>query len=395
MKCRSCESSNIVEVLSLGNQYLSDFVDPHDPKPPQYPLDLVLCKDCTLVQLKETTPSEALYTPRYGYRSGINSMMVKELHDIVESTAQKVQLFDGDMVVDIGANDGTLLSNYPGNMMRVGVEPITKLADLCLPHCNYVINNFFHIDYFNQAFPGKKAKIITAISMFYDLENPNEFVDHLVQLLDENGILVIQQNYLVGMLQQMAFDNICHEHIEYYTLTSLEKLLNRHGLEVIDVVMNDTNGGSFRVYVKHMSMLKKMRFMERKMNLGNEWTYYLYALKLKKNKDKLHEFVEGEVKKGKKVYVYGASTRGSTLLQTCGLDKKLITAAVERNEEKWGKVYGGMGIPIISEEQARKEKPDYMLVMPWFFRSAIIEREQEYLKAGGHLVFPLPDFEVI
>lgn len=395
MKCRSCHSENIKEILSLGQQYLSDFVEPNDPKPPQYPLDLVLCKDCTLVQLKESTPSEALYTPRYGYRSGINQMMVKELHSIVDESAKRVQLMDGDMVVDLGCNDGTLLSNYPINVLRVGVEPIKKLADMALPKSNYIINNFFHIKYFNEFFPEKKAKIITAISMFYDLENPNEFVDHLAQLLDPDGILVIQQNYLVGMLQQMAFDNICHEHIEYYTLTSLEKLLNRHGLEVVDVVLNETNGGSFRVYVKHMSMVKKMRYMERRMNLGNEFTYMLYAMKVKKIKDKLHNFIKEEVEKGKKVYVYGASTRGSVLLQACGLDSKLITAAVERNEEKWGKVYGGMGIPIISEEQARMEKPDFMIVLPWFFKEEIVKREEEYLKQGGHLIFPLPQFEVL
>ena len=241
----------------------------------------------------------------------------------------------------------------------------------------------------------KKAKLIFSISMFYDLSDPNKFVSDIVRVLDNDGIWVIQQNYVGSMLSQMAFDNICHEHLEYYSLASLEKLLNRHGLEVFDVQMSDINGGSFRTFVRHMDNVKKLRIMERKMKLDNQWTYLLFAMKVKGVKQKLYTFIKERVDEGKKIYLYGASTRAGTILQYCGLDKTLITAAVERNPEKWGKNIASVGIPIISEEQARKEKPNFMLIGPWFFKDEIVRREKEYLDAGGHLIFPLPKMEVL
>lgn len=393
--CRSCFSDKLTDVLSLGDQYLSDFVDPNDPKPPQFPLNLVMCKDCTLVQLRETTPASELYTPRYGYKSGISQTIKNDLHDIVRQIFKRIEIKDGEVVVDIGANDGTLLSNYEG-AFRVAFEPVKKFADEIIEknRAEAVLNHFFSADIYHRVL-NKKAKVITAISMFYDLDDPNTFVKGLADILAPDGLLVIQQNYLVGMLKNKAYDNICHEHVEYYSLTSLEKLLNRHGLEVVDVETNSINGGSFRTYVKHMDNVKKMRYSERKLKLDNPWTYYLFAIQVKQMKNKLHAFIKREVSEGKKVYVLGASTRGNTLLQYCGLDKTLISKAIERNPEKFGKKIASVDIPIVSEEEGRKEKPDYMLVLPYFFRDEIIKREEEYLKGGGHLIFPMPKFEVI
>ena len=210
------------------------------------------------------------------------------------------------------------------------------------------------------------------------------------KILDEKGIIIIEQNYLATMLQNVAFDNIVHEHIEYYSLKSLEHLLNRHGLEVFDVEVNSINGGAFRVYVKHMDNVKKLRQREEKLKLGNKWTYMLFAIKVKQIKNKVYNFIKEKVDEGKTVYLYGASTRGNSLIQACGLNNKLIKAAVERNPEKWGKRIASLDIPIISEEQARKEKPHIMLVCPWFFAPEFIEREKEYLRQGGTFLFPLP-----
>lgn len=392
--CRSCKSTDITEIFSLGNQYLSDFIEPGESRPDQFPLEMVMCRECSLVQLGTTTPPDKLYTERYGYRSGISNTMKKELKEIVEGALDKLGR-EPNLVVDIGANDGTLLDNYPGNFTKVAFEPVTKFADICREKGYLAINNFFDATYFHKAVGGEKADIITAISMFYDLEDPNAFVKGLRSILAEDGVLVIQQNYLGGMLKQNAFDNICHEHLEYYTLASLEKLLNRHQLEVFDVELTDINGGSFRTYVRHMDRVKQLRYYERKMQMKNEWRYILFAMKCNEIKKKLHKFIKEEVDKGKSVYIYGASTRGNTLIQYVGLDKTLIKAAVERNEEKWGKVIASTGIPIISEEQARKEKPDYFLVLPWFFKEEIIEREKAFREAGGKLIFPLPELEVV
>lgn len=395
MNCRSCGSANIKDVMSLGDQYLSDFIDPSEGKPPKFPLNLVVCKNCALVQLRETTPAEKLYTPRYGYKSGISETIKADLRDVVRQVFRRMEVKDGEVVLDIGANDGTLLSNYEG-AFRVAFEPIKKLADEISKEgrAECVFNHFFSADIYNKVI-NKRAKVITAISMFYDLDDPNAFVRDLANVLHPDGLLVIQQNYLVSMMKNKAFDNICHEHIEYYSLTSLEKLLNRHGLEVVDVETNDINGGSFRTYIKHMDNVKKMRYMERRLKLDNDWTYYLFALQVKHVKNELKSFIEKVVKEGKKVYLLGASTRGNTLLQYVGLDHTLIGKCIERNTEKFGKVIASTGIPIVSEEEGRADKPDYMLVLPYFFRDQIIKREEAYLKSGGKLIFPLPEFSVV
>lgn len=387
--CRVCGSAKLRDVVSLGNQYLSDFRE-DNKLPDQYPLEVIMCQNCTLVQLRHTTPPEKLYNDHYGYKSGINNTIKADLADIV---AKATEYHKEGTVVDIGANDGTLLSCYYGPYHKIAYEPVPKLAKECESHADLVINDFFSA----AAYPTNtdKAKIITVISCFYDLEDPNKFVSDLVKILDDDGIIVIEQNYLAGMIQQVAFDNICHEHLEFYSLKSLEYLLNRHGLEVFDVETNSINGGAFRTYVRHMNNVDKMRQFERKMKLDNQFTYSLFGMKVAQTRKKVYNFIKKVTDEGKSVYLYGASTRGNTLIQACGLDNTMITAAVERNPEKFGKKIASLQIPIISEEEARKQKPDYMLVLPWFFKEEFIEREKEYLMNGGSFIFPLPEFEVV
>jgi len=398
--CRSCNGKNFLEIISLGESYLSDFITSND-KPAKYPLDLILCMNCHLLQLKHTAPQSLLYTENYGYRSGINKTMQKELHEIVSNALKVYKDNKSDLcVVDIGANDGTLLSNYPETITRIGVEPIKKLSKMCKKHASIVVNDFFTYEAFKKKFT-KKADIITVISCFYDMEEPNTFVADLVKILDENGVIIIQQNYLVSMLELNAFDNIVHEHLEYYSLLSLHNLLEKHGLEVFHVEENDLNGGSFRTYIslKGKRSIRKsvINMIEREKNLGldKKKIYQDFAKRIDANKNKIHKFIKDQVKQGKQVFVYGASTRGNTLLQYYGLDNSLISYAVERNEEKWGKKIASVGIPIISEEEARKLQPDYMLVLPWFFKKEFLQREKAYLKHGGHFIFPLPSVEII
>lgn len=391
-KCRSCVSNKLQGILTLGNQYLSDFVA-GDEKPPRHPLDLVLCENCTLLQLKETTPAGEMYNDHYGYRSGINNTIREDLKSIVDSTKKLIHLQEQDAVVDIGSNDGQLLRYYPWYVQKVGFDPVSKFAEYYKNDKTMIfVNDYFSANNYPLT---RKPRIITAISCFYDLDDPNSFVKDLQELLAPDGILIIQQNYLVTMLENNAYDNVCHEHLEYYSLTSLEHLLNSHGLEVFNVEENTINGGSFRTFIRHMNSVDKMRVREKKLKLENKFTYHLWGMNIEKQMKELNTFIAEEVGKGRKVYLYGASTRGNTLLQACGLDKTLITAAVERNPEKWGKKIASVGIPIISEEQARKEKPDYMLVGPWFFKNEFLKREEEYLKQGGKFIFPLPEFLVV
>lgn len=398
--CRSCDQQNLVDVLFLGKQYLSDFIT-NSKKPHKYPLELVLCSNCNLVQLKHTVPQSQLYTERYGYRSSINQTMRDELREIVTQSLKIVKKEKNMIVVDIGANDGTLISNYGKEMHKIAIEPIKKFADESEKYANVVINDFFSYSAYAKVMKKQKSHLITAISCFYDMEDPNTFVKDIKKILHKQGIFVIQQNYLVSMLQQNAFDNIVHEHLEYYSLLSLERLLKKHKLEVFHVELTNLNGGSFRTFIAHKNeyQVKKtviaLREQEEKIALDKKETYQAFAKRVRENKKAIFDIIQKIKKEGKKIYVYGASTRGNTLLQFYNLDNNLITAAIERNPEKWGKRIASVDIPIISEEQARKERPDYMLVLPWFFKEEFLQREKEYLASGGHFIFPLPSVEII
>ena len=398
--CRACGSNNLFNIISLGNQYLSDFVK-INKKPKSFPLNLVLCKKCSLVQLDYNAPSKYLYTERYGYKSGINQTMRNELKEIAQKSLKKIKSKENIVAVDIGANDGTLLKNYPKKIYRVAVEPITKFAKEAKKYSNSVINDFFNFESYYKKEKNKKADVITAISCFYDMEEPNKFVSDVAKILKEDGVFIIQQNYLVEMLKLNAFDNIVHEHLEYYSLLSLNNLLDKHGLEVFDIELRELNGGSFRTYIafkgkkRITKAVKKQERYEKRLKLNNKKIYQNFAKRIEKNKIKVTNFIKKENENGKIIYLYGASTRGNTLLQYFGLDNNLIKKAVERNPEKWGKIIASVGIPIISEEQARKDKPDYMLVLPWFFKNEFLKREKKYLKNKGHFIFPLPKLEKI
>lgn len=400
-KCRSCDSKNLLKIISLGKQYLSDFVTTNK-KPKAFPLSIVLCKNCKLLQLDYNAPAKYLYTERYGYKSGINQTMKDELKEIAQEALKKVKKTKNKVIaVDIGTNDGTLLKYYPKKIYRIGVEPIKKLAKEAKKNANLIVNNFFTFEAVSKEKKNLKADIVSAISCFYDMEQPNKFVEDVAKILKPDGVFVIQQNYVVEMLAQNAFDNIVHEHLEYYSLLSLSNLLKRHNLEVFDVELRTLNGGSFRTYISFKGTrritkaVKKMEIKERRLGLDKKTTYLKFAKRLILNKKKLLKFINKKIKENKTIYLYGASTRGNTLLQFYELGKKHIIFAVERNPEKWGKKIASVGISIISEEQARKNKPDFMLVLPWFFKKEFVKREKAYIKHGGHLIFPLPKLEVI
>jgi NDP-4-keto-2,6-dideoxyhexose 3-C-methyltransferase len=394
-------------VLTLGNQYISNFIDSPTQECYVAPLELVLCTrsagGCGLLQLRHTIPGEVLYR-KYWYKSGVNQTMIKALADIADRAEKLVKPSPGDIVVDIGCNDGTLLRSYKSsNATLVGFEPATNLVEEAQVGTTKIINDFFNYRNFQKEFGSKKAKIITAIAMFYDLEDPNQFVDDIAKTLETDGVWIIQLSYLPTMLENNAFDNIVHEHLEYYSLQSLEYLLHIHGLEVFDVELNDVNGGSFRVYIKHKNCKKyptsknvnSIREHEKSMDLDDYRTYEAFSKRIRDLRAKTYNFIKKEVEKGKKVYVYGASTKGNTLLQFYNLDSVLIRAAAEKNPNKWGKKTICTLIPIISEEQARKEKPDYFLVLPWHFIKEFMVREKDYLDAGGRFIVPLPKFKIV
>lgn len=411
-KCRVCGASNLTDILSLGDLYVSDFIDDSTAHLAQKaPLDLALCSPenngCGLLQLRHSVSGDLLYR-NYWYRSGINKTMTEELNGIVKKIESIIYLTQNDYVIDIGANDGTLLRSYSKTKHTVGFEPARNLKVFNEKGTEKIFNDFFGHDVWQKEFNNKSAKAITAIAMFYDLDDPNKFVADICKCLDADGVFIIQMSYLPLMLSQNAFDNICHEHLEYYSLLSLENLLKRHNLQVFDVELNDVNGGSYRVYIKHASTgrginipvgankrVENLRKYEKDLGLHQNKIYDDFAKRVLLIKAEISAFNLEEVKRGKKVFVYGASTKGNTLLQYFGLDNSIITAAVERNPDKFGKRTVGTNIPIDSEENARKAKPDYFLVLPWHFMKEFLSREEDYILSGGSFIVPLPEFEII
>lgn len=404
----------LIPLFSLGELYVSDFTAPGTaPEQPKVELKLCLAPQSGLVQLSRTAPSDIMYR-NYWYRSATNPSMKVELRGLAESAQELAHVQPEDLFIDIGCNDGTLLSFVEKNLLRVGFDPSkNNYKEESEKHADLIINDYFTAASFRASrFKDKKAKVITSIAMFYDLEDPNAFVADIKSLLDDDGLWVIQMSYLPLMLQQLAFDNICHEHLEYYSLASLKFLLEKHGLMIVDCLLNDINGGSFRIYIRHSNAnpssfanapqrdvaryrVESILSHEKTLKLDEVETYKDFFSKIERLKEQTVSFIKEEKAKGKKIWAYGASTKGNTLLQWFGLDEKLIDGIAERQASKYGLRTIGTNIPIYSEEEMRAAKPDYALVLPWHFIQEFKKREEEFLKRGGKFIVPCPQFEII
>ena len=410
-ECRICGNRDLIRVVNLGIQALSGrFPSADEPDPPKAPLELVKCDDsrdsraCGLLQLKHSVPLEELYSHDYGYRSGINQTMRMHLKGVVQRVQQMVDLCGGDVVLDIGSNDATLLKYYetPG-LRRLGIDPTGEQFSEYYTEDIALISDYFSAANYFSVCPDKQAKVITSIAVFYDLEAPMDFVKDIGGILASDGIWVLEQSYMPAMLKANSFDTVCHEHLEYYSLKQIDWVLRKNDLRIFDVEFNDAYGGSFRVYACHSNSvfesnqkLIDLAFSnEEELNLDSERPYREFKERAFRIRDELYDFLTREKAKGKSIYIYGASTKGNVLLQFCNIDHTLITAAADRNPEKFGRRTPGTNIPIISEDEARKARPDYFLVLPWHFKTEFIEREADFLASDGKLVFPLPEIEVV
>lgn len=405
--CRAC-GGQLEPILSLGSHTLADFPNSPDAPLPRLPLDLVRCTtvDCGLVQLGHTAPREWLYR-HYWYRSGVNETMRAELRGIVEAALALLAeagspLVKHALVGDIGANDGTLLAAYravlPFPVTRVGWEPARNLFGACRPHCEVLYPSYFELG--RDAWTAPKLDILTSIAMFYDLDDPNRFVADVAKLLAPKGIWCIQQAYLLDMLKTTGYDNIGHEHLEYYHLLPLMKLLAQHGLTVFHVAHSSINGGSFRTWIGWQGAyavqpsVGEWLAKEKRYSAQPEVAWTLFQRRIGAQQAKLRAVLDLERTRGP-IDLYAASTKSSTLLQTCGLDSTRIRQAWERSPDKLGRYVGATGIPIVSESQGRRDAPATLLVGAWQFREAFVGREQAYLRGGGRLLFPLPQVELV
>lgn len=394
-KCLLCSQKKLKKIFDLGNFYVSNFVTKNNIKNGNIkcPLNLLYCSNCSLIQLSHIAPQELMYRRHYWYKSGVTKTMKDALKELYISSLKHVRIEKNDTVLDIGANDGTLLKNYNSNFLTIGCEPAKNLTKELKKNCNYTIDNFWSINKLNnllKKYKISKPKIITAIGMFYDLEDPNKFIKDAALALHEKGIFIAQLMCLKSMIDKNDIGNICHEHIEFYSLKSLKYLFENNGLEIFKIEENEINGGSYRIYCR--------KFNQGSIKLKKENIDLMIRRFVKRvliNKKQMIKFLKIQKSKNKNIFLYGASTKGNTLLQYYNLDSSLIPYAAERSPEKWGKYTVGTGIKIISEKLARQLNPDFFLVTPWGFINEFRKRERKWLKKGGKFILPFPKLRLI
>ena len=409
-KCRICGNPYLVPILNLGEQALTGVFPAVGEVVERGPLEIVKCfgkngEDvCGLVQLKHDYEMEKLYGDNYGYRSGLNKSMIEHLKGIVSRIEDRISLSDGDLVVDIASNDGTLLSSYQNKRLELlGVDPTSaKFASYYPEHIKY-IPEFFSAAVVKNMYGDKKAKVVTSIAMFYDLPDPLKIMKEIDEILDPEGVWVVEQSYMPAMIDNTSYDTICHEHLEYYALKQFWWMARAVGLKIVDIEFNDTNGASFCLTLAKKSSshneavdkIKDALAVEETRGFNDVGVYEVFNKRAVQHREDLLSLLKKIKAENKKVFGYGASTKGNVILQYCGLTVEDIPYISEVNEYKFGRCTPGTAILIISEKEALGMRPDYYLVLPWHFKKGIIEREKEYLASGGKFIFPLPNIEIV
>ncbi len=410
--CRVCGSAALSQAIDLGEQYLQgSFFKAGVSEPPlrKLPTSLVRCdpmrneRACGLLQMEYTVPPAILYAS-YWYRSGTNQTMRTHLQGIV-ADGLEMMTRPPELVLDIGCNDGTLLSYYPEAVEKFGIDPSDIGTEVHLPRTQ-VVRDLFPSKELSRLMGERRFDVITAIAMFYDLEAPVEFVHGIAQLLSPRGLWIFEMSYMPTMLKKGMYDTICHEHLEYYSLAVVERILQEAGMKIVRAELNDSNGGSIRCFASHadqfefkdaafLSNIARLREQEFAMALDTDRPYRHFQDRINVHKEELSQLIWGLKREGKKIHIYGASTKGNTILQWCDFDNRVIDFAAERNPAKYGAKTLGTDIPIISEEESRALRPDYYLVLPWHFRDEFLQRERHTLESGTGLIFPLPSIEIV
>lgn len=403
--CRVGKNRDLVTVLNLGNQALTGVFPASASEPvTEGPLELVWSPSSGLLQLKHSYEPSEMYGDNYGYRSGLNQSMVDHLTNKIRYLERLAAPTAGDVVLDIGSNDCTTLKAYSTNgLSRIGIDPTGKKFASYYPEDVKLVSDFFTAPNF-WSVSDKGAKIVTSIAMFYDLEDPIAFARQVAEVLTEDGVWHFEQSYMPSMLRLNSYDTICHEHVEYYSLGVVQTILEAADLKLVDVVMNNVNGGSFAVTAARKTntsqtpnrpVIDWLLGQEDRMGLNSPHPYREFEDRVFRHREDLSNLIRTLVADGKKVLGYGASTKGNVVLQFCGLTSAEIPAIAEVNPDKFGRLTPGTHIPIISEADARAMKPDYFLVLPWHFKDGILRRERNYLADGGKFIFPFPEIEII
>jgi len=402
--CRNCKSKYFSKLFTLGKMcFTGKFPKNLTTNIPKVVISLIMCKSCKLVQLDRNFNPEYLYDTNYGYRTGINATMTQHVNGVVKESIKIVKLKKKDSVLDIASNDGTLLNFYKKNIFRVGIDPLIKKYKNQYKNINFGIQEFFSYKAIQKKKINKKFKIITALSMFYDLPNPNKFLEDVKKVLDKEGIFVLEHADLLSIIKNCQFDTICHEHLEYYSTKVIIELMNKNELRVFNLKANTINGGSMRYYVCHKDSKYKNNYKkinkilreEIKFKLDKPDTFNDFFKLINAQKKKLLKLINKIIKKKEIIHGYGASTKGNVLLQYFGISSNKIKYIADRNPQKVNLYTPGTKIKIVSESFSRMCKPNYYLVLPWHFKKEIILREKRAIKNGSKFIFPLPKMKVV
>lgn len=403
-KCRICVSKKFFYLFSLGKlSFTGKFPKNLKDRIPRDYINLIMCKKCRLVQLDRNFNPNYLYSKDYGYRTGINSTMTKHVHLVANEAIRLAKLKRNEYVLDIASNDGTLLNFYDKKFITVGIDPIIEKYKKYYKKINFKVSNFFSYNILKKKKLNFRYKIISALSVFYDLKNPNSFISDIKKILHKEGIFVLEHADLLSLFKYSLFDTICHEHLEYYSSKIIIDLMKKYKLRVFDIKNNDINGGSSRYLICHKDAkfrinkkkIDKILRQEKKLKLEDKNSYYNFYKKINLIKYKTRKLIDNLLSKGSIIHGYGASTKGNVFLQYLDISTKKIPFIAERNPLKFNKYTPGNYIKIISEKESRKKKPNYYLVLPWHFKNEILKREMKIRKLGTKFIFPLPTLKVI
>ena len=400
--CRSCNSKKLSKLFSLGRlSFTGKFAKNEKKNIPRAELGLVICKNCELVQLSKNFNLKYLYSSDYGYRTGINKTMTSHMKNIVKKAQSIAKVKKSDAVLDIASNDGTLLNFYKKGIYTVGIDPTINKFKNHYKNINLKKSKFFSKKEIVIR-TKRKFKVISALSVFYDIEKPHKFLKDVYNLLDDDGIFILEQADLQSIIKLKMFDTICHEHLEYYSHKVILNLLKKNNLILFDYKKNDINGGSTQYYIKKYNntsikiknqKIKRLLFDERKYRLNEISTYKSFFKNIQRTKFQLLKLLKKIKKDNKTIHGYGASTKGNVLLQYFGINKNYIDFISDRNPKKKGSYTPNTKIKIVSEHFSRSKKPNYYLVLPWHFKKEILMREKLQRKYSK-FIFPLPRLSI-
>jgi ubiquinone/menaquinone biosynthesis C-methylase UbiE len=400
MKCVICKSKKLRNVINLGKQPLSGiFYKKKNYKTRKFPLNLLCCSKCNLVQLSKSPNKDKMFGSNYEYRTGLSDLMILHLRSTLKYLENKKYIKNKYSVLDIGSNDGTFLNFFNKQNELVGIDPSLNKFKKFYNKKIIKVYKFFSKKNLSEVLnKDKKFDLITSFAMFYDIVKPAEFCRDIENLLKPNGVWVVEFSYLKLLLENLTYDQICHEHATYYSLKVFKNLIEKEGLRIVDFKLNEINGGSIQIICsknssKYKSNTKKIiRTIEAEKNINSQ-CFERFKERVKKNKKLIQNFFNLNSKK--KVIGYGASTKGNIIINYCGIKNNNLKMICDANIEKINKFTPGSNIRVISKKMMRKLKPDYLFVLIWSFKKEVIKQELNYIKTGGILVFPLPKFHLV